>query len=302
MDYKFQLSTDITLSYILSEYDKYTFPNLRDKMKTMDIIDPLLAILVKSEDIIVGLAIAEFDRSKNYSEILSLYINKEHRRKGLGSKLVYYINRVLAKAGFDEARMYFRSNWESKGFIYKLVEKDKWTTPVTLMHIFKSNLEYKDKVIWTQDFHMPEGIKIELWSDINKKYKEALKQLIENDKSIPQYLSPFINTDKMENLNSVGLIKETEIIGWNIIYRINKDTLEYNNLFIRSEYRANIKLPIALINRSVQLQIKNNITNFVWIIDSADLRMLNFIYRKIGHLVDSDVLVMQTTKKLKQPE
>lgn len=302
MDYKFQLSTDITLSYILSEYDKYTFPNLRDKMKTMDIIDPLLAILVKSEDIIVGLAIAEFDRSKNYSEILSLYINKEHRRKGLGSKLVYYINRVLAKAGFDEARMYFRSNWESKGFIYKLVEKDKWTTPVTLMHIFKSNLEYKDKVIWTQDFHMPEGIKIELWSDINKKYKEALKQLIENDKSIPQYLSPFINTDKIENLNSVGLIKETEIIGWNIIYRINKDTLEYNNLFIRSEYRANIKLPIALINRSVQLQIKNNITNFVWIIDSADLRMLNFIYRKIGHLVDSDVLVMQTTKKLKQPE
>jgi len=302
VDYKFQLSTDITLSYILSEYDKYTFPNLRDKMKTMDIIDPLLAILVKSEDIIVGLAIAEFDRSKNYSEILSLYINKEHRRKGLGSKLVYYINRVLAKAGFDEARMYFRSNWESKGFIYKLVEKDKWTTPVTLMHIFKSNLEYKDKVIWTQDFHMPEGIKIELWSDINKKYKEALKQLIENDKSIPQYLSPFINTDKMENLNSVGLIKETEIIGWNIIYRINKDTLEYNNLFIRSEYRANIKLPIALINRSVQLQIKNNITNFVWIIDSADLRMLNFIYRKIGHLVDSDVLVMQTTKKLKQPE
>jgi len=302
VDYKFQLSTDITLSYILSEYDKYTFPNLRDKMKTMDIIDPLLAILVKSEDIIVGLAIAEFDRSKNYSEILSLYINKEHRRKGLGSKLVYYINRVLAKAGFDEARMYFRSNWESKGFIYKLVEKDKWTTPVTLMHIFKSNLEYKDKVIWTQDFHMPEGIKIELWSDINKKYKEALKQLIENDKSIPQYLSPFINTDKIENLNSVGLIKETEIIGWNIIYRINKDTLEYNNLFIRSEYRANIKLPIALINRSVQLQIKNNITNFVWIIDSADLRMLNFIYRKIGHLVDSDVLVMQTTKKLKQPE
>jgi GNAT superfamily N-acetyltransferase len=302
VNYKFQLSTDITLSYLLSEYDKYTFPNLRDKMKTMDIIDPLLAILVKSEDIIVGLAIAEFDRSKNYSEILSLYINKEHRRKGLGSKLVYYISRVLAKAGFDEARMYFRSNWESKGFIYKLVEKDKWTTPVTLMHIFKSNLEYKDKVIWTQDLHLPEGIRIELWSEINKKYKEALKQLIENDKSIPQYLSPFINTDKIENLNSVGLTKEAEIIGWNIIYRINKDTLEYNNLFIRSEYRTNIKLAIALINRSVQLQIKNNITNFLWIIDSADLRMLNFIYRKIGHLVDSDILVMQTTKKLRKPE
>jgi len=301
VDYKFQLSTDITLSYLLSEYEKYTFPNLRDKMRTMEIIDPLLAILVKSEDIIVGLAIAEFDRSKNYSEILSLYINKEHRHKGLGSKLVYYINRVLAKAGFDEARIYFRSNWESKGFIYKLVEKDNWTKPVTLMHIFKSNLKYKDKVIWTQDLNLPEGIRIEPWSDINKKLKDTLKQLIENDKSIPQYLSPFINTDKIENINSVGLIRKNEIIGWNIIYRINKDTLEYNNLYIRTDYRTNIKLPIALISTSVKLQIKNNITNFVWLIDNSDLRMLNFIYRKIGHLIDSDVLVMQTTKKLNHP-
>ncbi len=271
-------------------------------MKTMEIIDPLMAILVKSEDVIAGLAIAEFDRNKNYSEILSLYIDKEHRRKGLGSKLVYYINRVLARAGFDEARMYFRSDWESKGFIYKLVEKDNWTTPVTLMHIFKSNLAYKDKVIWTEDLHLPEEIKIELWRDINRKYKDALKQLIENDKSVPQYLSPFINTGKIEPINSVGLIKKNEIIGWNIIYRINNDTLEYNNLYIRREYRTNIKLPIALISTSVKLQIKNNITNFIWLIDNSDLRMLNFIYRKIGHLIDSDILVMQASKKLKQPK
>lgn len=299
MDYKFQLSTDITLSYLLSEYEKYTFPNLRDKMRTMKIADPLLAIQVKSGDIIVGLAIAELDRSKSCSEILSLYINREHRGRGLGSKLIFYINRALAKAGFEEARIYFRSNWDSKGFIYKLVEKDKWTAPVTLMHIFKSNLDYKDKVTWTQDLHLPEDLRIGIWSEISNEYKTALKHRIENDKSVPQYLFPFINTEKIENLNSVGLLKKNEIIGWNIIYRINKDTLEYNNLFIMQEYRTNIKLPIALISRSVQLQIKNNIKNFVWIINSNDLKMLNFVYRKIGHLVDSDILVMQTTKKLR---
>ncbi len=300
MDYKFQLSPDITLSYLLSEYEKYTFPNLRDKMKTMDITEPLLAILVKSGDSVIGLAVAEFDRNKSYSEILSLYINGEHRRKGLGRKCVYYINRALAGAGFEEARIYFRSNWESKGFVYKLAEKDNWTTPVTLMHIFKSNLEYKDKVIWTQDLNLPQGIEIQLWSYISEKIKTRLKQLIENDKSFPRYLSPFIKTDKIEKLNSIGLIKKSEIIGWNIIYRIKEDTLEYNNLYIRKEYRTNIKLPIALISRSVQLQIRHNITNFVWIIESADKRMLNFIYRKIGHLIDSDVSVMLTTKKLKQ--
>ena len=67
MDYKYQLSTDITLSYLLSEYEKYTFPNLRDKMRTMDIIDPLLAILVKSEDIMVGLTNAEFCIQKDWT-------------------------------------------------------------------------------------------------------------------------------------------------------------------------------------------------------------------------------------------
>ncbi|UCH15834.1 MAG: GNAT family N-acetyltransferase [Bacteroidales bacterium] len=267
-------------------------------MKTMDIIDPLLAILVKSENIIVGLAVAEFNRRKSLSEILSLYISKDHRHKGLGRKLIYYTTRALAQAGFKEARIYFRSNWESKGFIDKIAITENWTKPVTLMHIFKSNLNYKDKVIWTHDLNLPEGIRIESWRDINKSCKDELKKHTENDKSIPQYLSPFVNTDKIENLISVGLIKKTEIIGWNIVYRINKDTLEYNNLFIHKEYRKDIILPIALISRSVKLQIKNNITNFIWLVDNSDLRMLNFIYRKIGHLIDSDVLVMQTTKKL----
>ncbi len=299
MDYKFQLSPNITLSYLLSEYEKYTFPNLRDKMKTMDIIDPLLAILVKSENMVVGLAVAEFNRSKDFSEILSLYISQDHRLKGLGRKLIYYTTRALAQAGFEEARIYFRSNWESKGFIDKIAETENWTAPLTLMHIFKSNLNYKDKVIWTHDLHLPEGIRIEIWRDIKKEYKDELIRRIENDKSIPRYLSPFSNTDKIEDINSVGLIKKNEIIGWNIIYRINTDTLEYNNLFIHKEYRKNIILPIALISRSVKLQIENNINNFIWLVDNSDLRMLNFIYRKVGHLIDSDVLVMQTTKKLK---
>ena len=298
MDYKFQLSADMTLSYLLAEYDRYTFPKISDKIKTMDINDPLLAILAKSENNIVGMAVAEFDKSKKYSEILSLHVDREHRNKGLGSSLVNYINRALVKSGYEEARIYFRSNWECKGFIYKLVEKDNWTNPVTLMHIFKSSINHRDEVKWTHDQHLPEGMQIILWSDIDKKLKINLEKYIRLEKTVPRHLSPFINEDRMENLNSIGLIYKAGIIGWNITHRLNNDTIEYNNLFIQKEYRRNVRLPIALLNRSVQIQFRNNIPDFIWLVDNSDKKMLGFIYRMIGYFIDSDIHVMQTTKKL----
>jgi len=268
-------------------------------MKTMDINDPLLAILIKADDKIAGMAVAEFDRSKKYSEILSLLIDKEHRNRGLGRKLADYITRALAKAGYEEARIYFRSNWESKDFISELVKKENWTTPVILMHIFKSSINHREEVKWTHDQHLPEGMQIILWSDIDKKLKIDLEQRINNEKMVPRYLSPFINADRIETINSVGLLYKAKIIGWNVTYRLNKDTIEYNNLFVQKEYRRNASLPIALLNRSVQIHFRNNIPGFIWLIDNSDRRMLNFIYRRIGPFIDSDVLVMQTTKRLK---
>jgi GNAT superfamily N-acetyltransferase len=288
----------MTLSYLLSQFDRYTFPRISDKVKTMNINDPLVAVIAKTGDKIAGMAVAEFDRAKSHSEIISLLVDKEHRKKGIGSKLVGYITKALASRGYSEARIYYRTDWEGKGFISHLVEREKWTGPLTLMHIFKSSIAHRDEVKWTHDRHLPEGMQIVPWNDIDGKLKTDLEQQINNEKIVQPYLSPFFNKEMIETTNSVGLLYNSRIIGWNITYRIDKDTIEYNNLFVRTEYRKFATLPIALLNRSVQIQFSSNIPWFIWIIDSADRRMLSFIYRRIGPFIDSDVLVMQTSKKL----
>jgi GNAT superfamily N-acetyltransferase len=288
----------MTLSYLLSQYDGYTFPRISDKVKTMDINDPLVAVIARSGDKIAGMAVAEFDKAKSHSEIISLFVDMEYRRKGIGSSLVNYITRALASRGYSEARIYYRTDWEGKGFISRLVERDKWTSPLTLMHIFKSSIAHRDEVKWTHDRHLPEGMQIVLWDGIDDKLKTDLEQQISNEKIVHSYLSPFINKERIEPLNSVGLLYKSRVIGWNITYRIDKDTIEYNNLFVRKEYRKFATLPIALLNRSVQIQFSSNIPVFIWIIDNADRRMLSFIYRRIGPFIDSDVLIMQTSKKL----
>jgi GNAT superfamily N-acetyltransferase len=288
----------MTLSYLLSQYNRYTFPRVSEKVKTMNINDPLVAVIAKTGDTIAGMAVAEFDKAKSHSEIISLFVDKEHRKKGIGSRLVSYITRALASRGYSEARIYYRTDWESKGFISRLVEREKWTSPLTLMHIFKSSIAHKDEVKWTHDRNLPEGMQIVQWDGIDEKLKTDLEQQISIEKIVHPYLSPFINKERIETMNSVGLLYKSSIIGWNITYRIDKDTIEYNNLFVRKEYRKFATLPIALLNSSVQIQFSSNIPWFIWIIDSADRRMLSFIYRRIGPFIDSDVLVMQTSKKL----
>ena len=112
-EYSFKASFNMTVEFVTDNLEKYTFPNIRKQIQSIDIKNPILAVSVRKGNNIIGLCIAEFDDSQDHSEIFSFYLDPQYRNKGIGQELLNKTEQILSQKGFEEVRNYFWSSWES---------------------------------------------------------------------------------------------------------------------------------------------------------------------------------------------
>jgi len=111
--YSFKASFNMTVEFVMENLEKYTYPNIRKQIQSVEIKNPILAVSVKKDDNLIGLCLSEFNSQKSSSEIFSFYIDPEYRNKGLGQELQIRTEQILAQKGFQEFISYFWSSWIS---------------------------------------------------------------------------------------------------------------------------------------------------------------------------------------------
>lgn len=99
---------------------------------------------------------------------------------------------------------------------------------------------------------LPEGYQIFKWSTIKKGDWEAVKKQ-EKAGVFPYEVSPFhVYSGPVENLNSLGLKYQDEVIGWVITHRI-KSTIRYTSLFLQPAFQKR-GLSVKLLAEAIKLQ------------------------------------------------
>src|SRR5262245_47018534 len=96
--YKFQLSLNMTVAAAVSRYEGLTFPNIRRQAQANPIREPLVTMVAASQGQPVGMALAEVGPDK-VAQIISLYVVPGHRRRGVGRRLLAYLEKALAQLG-----------------------------------------------------------------------------------------------------------------------------------------------------------------------------------------------------------
>lgn len=258
---KYQISTDMTVEYALNNYQAITFPKLSNKLKNSQIRNPILAVAANHEEAEAGLLLAEFDRSRTFSEIVSLYVKPEYRRQGVASKMLDIAEKVLTKAGYSEIRIYQRSNWEDAGVLSQLLKQRKWQPPEALMLIVKSNIE-KVTTIEHEDLAMPKGYKLTSWDTLSQEDIENLKQRLHNSGEFPQHVNPFPASSRIAPRCSTVVMHGNEIAGWNIGFRNRNDLIEYNSLYFFPKHRS-LNLAKKAVIASFRAQKEVGVPNMV---------------------------------------
>jgi len=131
-----------------------------------------------------------------------------------------------------------------------------WCDPQTwaTRYIFESKTFHPK---WLErKYNLPQNYKIIHWEEIQKNEEEQsrikfhLKQY-----GVPEYLSPFVNDEYIQSINSLALLHEKHVVGWMITHTFPDapDTVRYSSLYVHPDNR-HMSYSIMLLIQSIKLQ------------------------------------------------
>ena len=292
---KFSFSNAVPVKYALEHFSELSFPSLKTRIINNRINKPLMAVMAKKENEIVGLILAS-RQNKSSSEILTLLVKPEYRLQGIGMKLIKHINQLQRDNGFELSRIFYFKHWKNNAFLVKLWEKHLWSSPTTMLYRFEHHYR-KTKQILPSGLQVPEEYSFVSWNKMDRDAKNEHIEAIDKRDDIRKMFRISNYGSRIVPELTHMMIKEDEIIGWCIALKANADSIEHT-LFILPEHRTSPLLPIALITKNWLVQMKSNFSKAVWLIDAKNGSMLRFMKKKLPHLVHVETSLNFISKEI----
>jgi len=218
----------------------------------------LLAFAAFEEEKPVGLIFGYAYPLIEQGFIRSIFVAPEHRRQGIGKRLLSALTECFQAHNIQLLEWKFNS-WEKEIEPFKaLLKRAGWSQPSIFVerYLFASET-FSPSWFEAADPVLPKQYKIFLWKYLNPKSAEKIRRLVQPN-SVLADLSPFDDIYPLETLNSLGLRRGKEVVGWMITHRISEDTIRYSALYIHPELRG-IGPAIALLKESIRRHIKSKV-------------------------------------------
>ena len=294
MEIKYKASVDLTYDQVIDKIENFTFPSIKKKVLSMKIREPYYGVWALEGDKLLGVALAD-NATDGVSELFSLFVLPEKRNKGIGRSLINAMETLLKERGVKIIQSRYQSNWKSINEINKLIKSGDWKEPVLARVVAEGEIENYKNVPWPE-IKISSDYEIFQWENITPEDKNEIERLQET-KEISHEFNPYQHQDKIYMPASLGLRHKGKLAGWNIVYLLDKETAEYNNLFIVKEYRK-IGHAITLLHKAFGRQYEENLPKAKWLINGDNIATLKIFKRIAGKHLSKYYEVYLTAKKL----
>jgi len=294
MEITYQISTNIRYNHVIEKTESFTFPPIRKKVLTMPIAEPYTGVWAVRDKKIIAMILAD-NKSADSSELFSFFVIPDERNKGIATQLLALLENSLKEQNKKFLFTRYRNDWSSKEYIEKLLNNNQWKTPELLRIIASGEINNYPKVKWPVLKLASENCLLP-WSEITSEDKKTIDQWIA-EKKIPPEFDPRQHGNKIDAEISTAMRKGNKLIGWNIVYRLKEDTLEYNNLFIEESYRQH-GLAFHLLKNSCEKQYHSTIPNATWVVNADNMAVLKFTRRVLEGMFQKLVEVKISNKVL----
>lgn len=180
-------------------------------------IDPL-AVAAWEGGCAVGLALAELPvADRRPSELLSVFVQPSHRRRGLAGALVAAVEQAARERGFTELRAVYTAGGEATGYLERVFARRRWSEPRarTLSVRFTPEAARRSAMFeHRRTAALARDLEIFPWSDLSE---EERRELRASDTETP-WITPALRPWRFDRLplhpSSVGARRRGEVVGW----------------------------------------------------------------------------------------
>lgn len=286
-------------------YEELTYPHFCNLLHNLNNDSSIIAIGVTAGKKPIGLILARCfleDNGHIEGQILSWFVIPEYRSQGIGTQLLVRMESELQDRGAQKIELNYLSHPNNFKF-EQILSKQNWLNPkLTALVCYASTA----KVEQTKDFHLIDYLDrlssqlskdyvIFPWGDLTSQQRQLIEKKMEIDPLIRRF-NPFLEEDKLETLNSLGLRYQNHVLGWIITHRIASDTIRYTQMFVHPETQI-LSQSILLLAKAIQLQVQaKEATKGTFRVDIDNTAMVNFVYCRLAPYLENIRKSFQVSK------
>jgi len=202
-----------------------------------------------------GLLLGIGASSLKQTEILSFFIEREHRGKNNAFKMLEFLEDKCREAKIGAMNTFYFDNRPFVPLINNLLDKCGFAPAEPELFLCKCKHEKNFTKMRALEYtDLPADFETFKWADMDPALKEKLKNEWENKEWFDNKLSPFACEKTIAPETSLWLRKCDDIVGWMICNYYSADTILYTSIFIMPELQC-AALGIALLMRSIRAHI-----------------------------------------------
>jgi GNAT superfamily N-acetyltransferase len=203
---------------------------------------PILPVALAARSVehpVVALAVAELPApgADGPSELLSVFVAREHRGQGIATALVDAMEQALGKRGATSVEAVYTTGKPSIAAVERIFEKRGWEPPVLRTITVRFTMAEALSTPWYGRMGLlPAGAEIFSWVDLTAAERQQLRESNARAPWIANSLQPWRHDQLgFDPVSSVGLRYRGEVVGWVINHQIDARTVRFTCSFMRKD-------------------------------------------------------------------
>jgi GNAT superfamily N-acetyltransferase len=285
-------------------FKELTYPAYQSHLLHISEDNSWIAFGLEIESNPVGLVLAKdaICEEKKVAEICSLFVIPEYRQRGIGAALLRSLENELIHRGCEKVSLGYLDNL-NQVFIEQMLASCNWEKPAKTALICYGNMGKLKNASLLKNFDklsakLPAQFSLFPWSSLTEADAEAIKNKMEADPLIKKF-NPFVESHKLESLNSLGLRYKDEVVGWMLTHRIAPDTIRYTQMFVDPALQP-LSRSLIMLATAMNIQIKTapDAPKATCRVDIDNYPMVNFVERRLAPHLDNLKYAWRASKLL----
>ena len=220
---------------------------------------------------LVAFILAEVYPHNNTVQLYSFYVDPAYRKQGIGRSLFLFFQDVLLhqkKVGSIGCE--FDQSLPECAAFEKILLAAGWPQPYFYLLRCFFDMSQFNPPWFGKKLLLPAEVEIFPWEQLTEKDKKNIKNK-QAQGWFHSYLNPFQGKIPIEELNSLGMRFQGNLIGWCITHRVEKDLIRYTSLYTDPVFQGRA-WGIALLQKSLEIQIEKSQT---WALFDAQVKEID---------------------------
>ncbi len=276
-------------------FQRFTYPSLQPMLLGSG-NQHVKAVGATLDDEPIGLALALILPRPQVNRLASLFVQKQHRGRGIGTQLLTALEQELIKSGHNHLRITYETGRECSVAAERVLAKLDWPNPEPERLLCRCDRRMCGSDWVAKDYRLSGGYEIVPWRELRDEQLAELQRDDERDSWIPASLRPW-EYQGIE-FNSVALLRQNRIIGWVLTQRFDTRTLIYSNswMYPRQQRKA---LILPCYARAVRKHCEHaELDRAIWVVPFEHPSMVHFVRRRLSPFMNKVEELRASTKNL----